>query len=78
MTAAPLFVLPAKDTVEELFWKEEGLNMKINALVTLGIIFVCFLLSIFIEKIGDALTLAGATTNPLVNILLYLNTNLNF
>ena len=70
MTAAPLCVLPAKDTVEELFWKEEGLNKKINALVTLALVFVCFLLSIMINKIGDAITLAGATINPLVGFIL--------
>ena len=49
MTAAAICVLPAKDTVEELFWKDEGFNKKINALVTLGIVFICFLLSIFID-----------------------------
>ena len=68
MTAAPLCVLPAKDTVEELFWKKEGMNRKINALVTLSIILVCYLLAIFIDSIGDAITLAGATTNPIVRI----------
>ena len=73
MTAAPLCVLPAKDTVEELFWKEEGLNKKINALVTLALVFVCFLLSIMIDKIGDAITLAGATINPVVIISTSLN-----
>jgi hypothetical protein len=66
ITAAPLSVLPAKDTVEELFWKEEGMNKKINALVTLALVFVCFILSIMIDGIGDAITLAGAITNPLV------------
>ena len=66
MTAAPLCVLPAKDTVEELFWKKEGMSTKVNALVALAIVFVCFLLSILIDKIGDAITLAGATINPVV------------
>jgi hypothetical protein len=66
MTAAPLCILPAKDTVEELFWKEEGMNKKINALVTLALVFVCFILSIMIDRIGDAITLSGAITNPLV------------
>ena len=70
MTAAPLCVLPAKDTVEELFYKEQGLNSKRNILVTLSIVFVCFLLSILIDKIGDAITLAGATINPVVGFIL--------
>ena len=68
VTAAPLCVLPAKDTVEELFWKETKLTPKLNVLVTLALVFVCFLLSILIEKIGDAITLAGATINPVVRI----------
>lgn len=67
MTAAPLCVLPAKDTVEELFYKKEGLNTKINALVTLSLVAICFILSISIDKIGDAITLAGATINPVVS-----------
>ena len=70
MTAAPLCVLPAKDTVEELFYKEKGMNTKVNALVTLALVFVCFLLSIRIDKIGDAITLAGATINPVIGFII--------
>jgi len=77
MTAAPLCVLPAKDTVEELFWKEEGLTKKVNSLVTLALIFICFLLSIMIDKIGDAITLAGATINPVVNLFHFLTSLLD-
>ena len=69
MTAAPLCVLPAKDTVEELFYKKEGMNKKVNAIVTLILVFICFLLSILINKIGDAITLAGATINPVVRLI---------
>ena len=70
LTAAPLCVLPAKDTVEELFYKKEGMNKKVNALVTLALVFVCFLLSILIDKIGDAITLAGATINPVIGFII--------
>jgi amino acid permease len=70
MTAAPLCVLPAKDTVEELFYKEIGMNKKVNTLVTLGLVFTCFLLSILINKIGDAITLAGATINPVIGFII--------
>ncbi|TNV80099.1 hypothetical protein FGO68_gene9741 [Halteria grandinella] len=70
MTAAPLCVLPAKDTVEELFYKKEGLSTKVNALVTLALVAICFLLSISIDKIGDAITLAGATINPVIGFII--------
>jgi hypothetical protein len=71
MTAAPLRVLLAKNAVEELFWKEEGFSKKVNALVILGIVFICFLLSIFIDSFGEAVTL-GASIIPMVNKLLHL------
>lgn len=63
-------MLPAKDTVEELFWKEKGLDKKKNVLVTLALVFACFLLSISIDKIGDAITLAGATINPVIGFII--------
>ena len=67
MASAPICVLPAKDTVEELFFKKEGLDRKRNVLVTLGLVVVCFLLSISFDQIGDAITVAGATINPVVS-----------
>lgn len=69
MAAAPLCVLPAKDVVEELFWKKEGMTKKINVLVTCGLVTMCFIMALFIPGIGDAMTIAGCTTNPMVRIL---------
>ncbi|CDW80480.1 UNKNOWN [Stylonychia lemnae] len=66
LTASPLCVLPTKDTVEELFFKKTGLNKKTNILVTLGIVVVCYFPAIFIGNIGDAITIFGCTTNPMV------------
>ena len=70
-------VLPAKDTVEEVFWKETGMSKKINALVTLGIVTLCYCLAIFIPEIGDAITIAGSTTNPVVNYSMLYIVNLD-
>ena len=70
MASAPICVLPAKDTVEELFFKKEVLDRKNNVLVTFVLVFVCFLLSISFDKIGDAITVAGATVNPVVRHIL--------
>jgi amino acid permease len=46
------------------------MNTKVNALVTLTLVTVCFLLSIMINKIGDAITLAGATINPVLGFII--------
>ena len=72
-SAAPLVVLPAKDTVEEIVAKGDPnrrLTKKENFLTTLGLIIVCFLLSIVIPSISDAMTLVGSTTNPAVGFIL--------
>lgn len=72
-TAAPLVVLPAKDTVEEIVAKgnpERRLSNKENTCVTLGLIVVCYLLSIVIPSISAAMTLVGSTTNPAVGFIL--------
>ena len=72
-SAAPLVVLPAKDTVEEIVAKgnpNRRLTKKENLITTLCLIVVCFLLSIVIPSISDAMTLVGSTTNPAVGFIL--------
>jgi len=72
-TAAPLVVLPAKDTVEEIIAKgnpNRRLSSKENLLVTLGLVTVCYLFSIVIPSISAAMTLVGSTTNPAVGFIL--------
>jgi hypothetical protein len=44
------------------------MNKKINALVTLGVVTVCYLMAVSFKQISDAITIAGCTTNPMVNI----------
>jgi amino acid permease len=79
VTAAPLCVLPAKDSIEEIWFKKDGLNKKNNVLVTLFVITVCFLLSLVIPGIGYAITLSGCTTSPAIGffipILFYFKTH---
>ena len=72
-TAAPLVVLPAKDTVEEIISKgnpNRRLSKRENILVTFTLVFVSYLLSIVIPSISDAMTLVGCTTNPAVGFIL--------
>lgn len=40
-----------------------------NTLVTFVLILACYLPAVLIPEIGDALTLIGATTNPLVGFI---------
>lgn len=70
MAAAPLCVLPSKDTVEELFYKEKGMTSKQNFFVTLALVSVNCVLALFVPSIGDAMTLVGSTINPIIGFIL--------
>jgi amino acid permease len=72
MTAAPICVLPCKDTIEELFYKEQphGMTKIQNLFVTLGLVVVNTVIALFIKNIGDAMTLVGSTINPVIGFIL--------
>jgi hypothetical protein len=55
IAAAPLCVLPSKDTVEELFFKEKGMNKKQNLLITFILVVVNWGIAAFIGGIGEAM-----------------------
>jgi len=62
--------LPSKDTFEELVYNENGMNNKQNLLVTVGMCICCYGLAVTIPGIGDAITILGCTTNPLIGFIL--------
>ncbi len=63
----PLIYLPCKESIEELLFKgKKRLNMKENIICTLALVFISYLFGIFVPSIGDAMALAGCTTNPMV------------
>ena len=70
IAAAPLCVLPSKDTVEELFYKEKGMTSKQNFFVTLALTTVNCVMALFIPSIGEAMTLVGSTINPIIGFIL--------
>eukprot|EP00347_Sterkiella_histriomuscorum_P006324 403353189 len=69
--ATPLTILPCKDTIEELFLKPgQRLNNKQNIICTFILVLISFAISLAIPKIGDAMTILGATTNSGIGFLL--------
>lgn len=69
--ATPLCLLPCKDTVEEL-WLGQNSTMteKQNLICTIGLCIVACLAANAIPNIGDAMTVIGATSNPVVGFTL--------
>lgn len=72
ITAAPICVLPSKDTIEELFYKDQagGMTKMQNLIVTLGLVCINTLLALFIGTIGDAMTIVGSTINPIIGFIM--------
>ena len=66
ISAAPIVVLPAKDSLYEAFPRANR-TRTYNVIVTFLLVAVCYLLAVFVPNIGDAMTLVGSTTNPAVS-----------
>lgn len=67
----PLLILPAKETCEELLLKSKRrFTFKENVLCTLVLVFIAYIFAIFVPSIGDAMALAGCTTNPMIGFLI--------
>lgn len=66
--AMPLLYLPSKETVEDLLFKgSRSMTKKENFICTLSLVTISFVFAIFVPSIGDAMALAGCTTNPMVS-----------
>lgn len=70
IVSAPLDLLPCKNSIEELFFKEKGMSPKQNFWVTFALVFISAIFALFIDSIGDAMTLMGNTINPVVAFFL--------
>ncbi len=70
MAAAPLCVLPSKDTIEELFYKGEGMTIKINIIFTFILVTIDCILASYIPNMGDAMTIVGSTINPIIGFIM--------
>lgn len=68
--AAPLCVLPAKDTVEELCFGGQVMSRRENFIVTLAVVLVNLTLAIVVPNIGSAMTLVGSTINPVIGFIM--------
>ena len=69
--ASPLCLMPCKDTVEELYLGQgRTMNQMQNTVVTLLIVTTVFIAAVAIPNISDAMTVIGATSNPLVGFTL--------
>ena len=71
MFASPLNLMPAKDTLEELFLgQERRMTGSENLVCTFSVVSICYLGAVCIPDISDIMTVAGATSTPAVGFCL--------
>jgi len=70
ITAAPLCVLPTKDSIEELMYKDKGMSKTQNLVVTICLLSVNMIPALFIDGVGDAMILVGSTINPVIGFFM--------
>ena len=46
------------------------MNRKINFIVTFGLILISYMFAIFIQDIGEAITITGSFTNPMLGFII--------
>lgn len=69
IASAPMCVLPPKDDVEKILFKE-NMSKKQNVVVTIVMLACCYLLAVAIPTISDIITILGSTTNPMSGFIL--------
>ncbi|CDW74846.1 UNKNOWN [Stylonychia lemnae] len=65
---SPLYVLPSKETIEQLFIKRGRMSQLQNLMCTLGISIITLSLASFIPSIGDAIFIEGYTADPMTKV----------
>jgi len=60
--------MPAKESLLKLLKKKDITNQQ-NLFLTLGLVAVCYILSVAVPNIKAAIALTGATFNPLTGFL---------
>ncbi len=65
----PLLYLPSKETCEELL-STRFTTAKQNFVCTFVLVFISYTCAMFIPSIGDAMALAGCTTNPMIGFII--------
>lgn len=68
--SAPIDLLPCKNSIEELIFKNKTMTTCQNFFVTLIMISISTSLALFVETIGDAMTLVGCIFTPVVGFFL--------
>ena len=70
IAVTPLVILPAKDTVEDLFFGEDGMNETQNIIITVILWMITLVTAVAFPGIDDAITIWGFTTFPLIGFIL--------
>jgi amino acid permease len=63
-------MIPSKDSIEELVFKDKGMSKSQNVIITFLLITLNCCMALFVPDIGSAITLVGSTINPIIGFIL--------
>jgi hypothetical protein len=66
IASIPIAMIPSKDSIEELFFKDKGMSKSLNLVITFLLISLNCIMALFVPDIGSAITLVGSTINPII------------
>ena len=70
IAVTPIAILPAKDTIEDLLFYENGMSNSDNYIVTIIVWLITLLCAVAFPGIDDAITVCGFTSYPLIGFIL--------
>jgi amino acid permease len=70
IASIPIAMIPSKDSIEELFFKDKGMSKSLNLVITFLLISLNCIMALFVPDIGSAITLVGSTINPIIGFIL--------
>jgi hypothetical protein len=66
----PICMIPCKDSIEELFFKENKMTFNQNIVITLMLTNFCVLIAMLVPDIGMSMSIVGSTVNPIIGFIL--------
>ena len=68
--AAPLNILPAKDSFEDICFKGKEMSTKWNIIISVGICAFCWLVAVSVVEFSFVLRILGSTINSFIGFIL--------
>ena len=70
IAAAPMAVLPAKYSWENMRHGAGTMSGRENIIISFGMVLFCYILALALPNVGSVIAVTGATVNPIIGFIL--------